>query len=369
MNPIISYFDSNFVVTISLYCFLLVGVVVITTLLSKLCVILKEKAHLSDGVVAGLLLGVITSLPELVTCIASILVHQTGSMGFGDILGSNIFDLFVLGVCLLSCVWIFIGSKANQINAKTLICTGVGTIFALLAIVATKFIPQLIWHGFNFFSILILFSYGMSIYFMTRNAKVKTNKKEGMTEIRQAKKSKLFQLPLKWIIVLIVCVSIVLIALSVFLTFTSESLIFHHWSNVFGSENKATFGGALLLGVITSLPEIICCINLCMHKEYNMVIDTMVGSTSFNLAILSIANLAFIGVYKPGSEMYQWNDQSIIQIIICLAIILVLMAYLVANSKKIKSRLTNKQSLAINITSLSLIVVIYIIFIILGFIK
>ncbi|MCQ3915097.1 MAG: hypothetical protein MJ201_05140 [Mycoplasmoidaceae bacterium] len=104
MNPIIDFFNSSFPITISLYCVLLVSVVVITTLLSKLCVILKEKAHLSDGVVAGLLLGVITSLPELVTCIASILVHKTGSLGFGDIIGSNIFDIFILAVCLLACV-------------------------------------------------------------------------------------------------------------------------------------------------------------------------------------------------------------------------------------------------------------------------
>ncbi|MCQ3907919.1 MAG: hypothetical protein MJ219_04365 [Mycoplasmoidaceae bacterium] len=65
---------------------------------------MKEKAHLSDGVVAGILLGVITSLPELVTCIASVIVHGTGSIGFGDIIGSNIFDIFILSICLLVCV-------------------------------------------------------------------------------------------------------------------------------------------------------------------------------------------------------------------------------------------------------------------------
>lgn len=370
MNPIINYFDNNFAVTISLYCFLLIGVVGITTLLSKLCVILKEKAHLSDGVVAGLLLGVITSLPELVTCIASVFVHKTGSLGFGDIIGSNIFDLFVLAVCLLVCVWMFIRRKANQINTMTLVCTGVGTIFVLLATIATKFIPSLIWHGFNFFSILILASYGMSIYFMTRNAKVTSiSSNEGKTEIKQARQSKLFKLSLVWIIVLIAIVSIVLIALAVFLTFTSESLIFYHWANIFGSEEKATFGGALLLGVITSLPEIVCCVNLCIHREYNMVIDTMVGSTSFNLAILSIANLAFIAVYKPNAEMYSWNNQSIIQLGICLGIISLLIAYLLVNSSKIKSKLNDKQSLALNASLLSLIVIIYIIFIVLGFVK
>ncbi len=369
MNPIIQVFNDNFALTISLYCILLVGVVGITTLLSRLCVILKEKAHLSDGVVAGILLGVITSLPELVTCIASIVVHKSGSIGFGDIIGSNFFDLFVLAICLLSCVWIFIKHKANKVNLTTLICTGVGTIFVLLAMVATEYIPALVWHGFNFFSILIFASYVVSIFFLIKSNSKPEKGNEGLTEIKQARKSKLFQLKLPAIIILIIFVSLALIACAVFLTFTSESLIFYHWSDVFGTEEKATFGGALLLGVITSLPEIVCCINLCVHREYNMVIDTIVGSTSFNLAILTFANIAFAIIYEPGAEMYSWNTQSIIQVSLCLVVILLFVGYLLANIKTNKLKLNSKQSLAINISILSLVVIAYIVFLVLGFVK
>ncbi|MCQ3915593.1 MAG: hypothetical protein MJ195_02495 [Mycoplasmoidaceae bacterium] len=138
---------------------------------------------------------------------------------------------------------------------------------------------------------------------------------------------------------------------------------------MFGSEGKETFGGALLLGVITSLPEIVCCVNLCVHKEYNMVIDTMVGSTSFNLVILTIANLAFVGVYKPENQMYPWNQHTLTQIIVCLVTIVLLCLYLFANSKKIKDKLNDKQSLAINSSLLSLVVITFIIFLILGFVK
>lgn len=371
MNPIIDFFNSSFPITISLYCILLVSVVVITTLLSKLCVILKEKAHLSDGVVAGLLLGVITSLPELVTCIASILVHKTGSLGFGDIIGSNIFDIFILAVCLLACVWMFRKHKANQVNTMTLVFTGVGTIFVLLAMMLDYLVPEFIkqCHGFNIMSILILISYGASIFFMTRGAKVKTNSKEGLTEIKQAKQSRLFKLNLGWVITLIAIVSIILIACAVFLTFTSESLIFHHWSSVFGTEEKASFGGALLLGVVTSLPEIVCCINLCIHKEYNMVIDTIVGSTSFNLSILTIANIVYACLTQQAGTMYDWNSYNLTQVIVGIVMIVAMIAYLVANSNKYKNKLKDRQILAINISLLSLVVIAYIVFLVLGFIK
>lgn len=370
MNPIINYLNNNYAAALSLYCVLLVCVVIITTLLSQLCVILKEKAHLSDGVVAGILLGVITSLPELVTCIASVIVHGTGSIGFGDIIGSNIFDIFILSICLLVCVWIFIDNKSNRINFFTLLFTGVGTIFVLLAMIATKYIPQLIWHGFNFFSILVLLSYGAAIFFLVRQPQTKPNhSKEGMTEIIQARKSLLFKLRLKWVIVLIVVVSLILIISAVFLTFTSESLIFTHWSSVFGTEDKASFGGALLLGVVTSLPEIVCAINLCTHKEYNMIIDTIVGSTSFNLSIIAIANIVFACLSEQTGVMYEFTTHSLIQIIVCVVMIIVMLMYLLANSKKFKSKFNKKQILAINITTLTITSAAYIAFLILGFVN
>lgn len=367
MNPIINFFNGNFPLTISFYCILLVSVVGITTLLSRLCVILKEKAQLSDGVVAGVMLGAITSLPELVTCIASVFVHKTGSMGFGDIVGSNIFDIFVLAVCLLVCVWMFIKKQANQINTLTLVFTGVGTLFLLLAMAIEKFFPAIIFHGFNFVSIFVLMSYVTSLFFMTRNAKVK-DVNEGVTEINQAKRSRLFRLSLRSVIILLTVVSLVLIACAAFLTFASESLIFNHWSATFGTEEKASFGGALLLGVVTSLPEIVCCINLCVHREYNMVIDTIVGSTTFNLSILTIANIVYACVGDLNQPMFGWNEYNIIQVIVSGVTIVLMILYLIFNNETFKDRLSDKQSLAINITILVLVILAYSAFLVLGFI-
>ena len=70
--------------------------------------------------------------------------EQPGSLAIGDIVGSNIFDIFILAVCLLVCVVVFIKKSANQTNNLTLIFTGVGTIFILLALIANQYIPCLI---------------------------------------------------------------------------------------------------------------------------------------------------------------------------------------------------------------------------------
>lgn len=369
VGSIIDFFNSNFAATISIYLLLMVCVTIITTILERLTNVLKYKANLSSGLVAGVLLGVITSLPEFVTCLTSVISSKTGSIGSGDIIGSNMFDLFVMAVCLLSCVWLFVKAKANKVNLQALVCVGIGTIFTFFAFLVDNgptgiFHGEspLVWHGFNFFSIFILASYIVAAYLLAKGDKEeKASIKNGQIQIQPTAKSKFNSLKLPVITILIVIVAVTLVVASVFLTYSSTSLIQHHW------EMKEGFGGALLLGVVTSLPEIVCCINLCLHKEYNMVIDTMVGSCAFNLSILSISNIALACLPEQG-PMYDWNKDNVLQLTICMIIIILCVIYLILNSKKIKIKFSQKQTLGWNISLLSLVSISYIIFIVLGFV-
>ncbi|MCQ3907917.1 MAG: hypothetical protein MJ219_04355 [Mycoplasmoidaceae bacterium] len=109
--------------------------------------------------------------------------------------------------------------------------------------------------------------------------------------------------------------------------------------------------------------------NLCTHKEYNMIIDTIVGSTSFNLSIIAIANIVFACLSEQTGVMYEFTTHSLIQIIVCVVMIIVMLMYLLANSKKFKSKFNKKQILAINITTLTITSAAYIAFLILGFVN
>lgn len=364
-GSIIDFFDANKIATICIYFTLMVVVTFVTTVLERLSNVLKVKAKLSDGLVAGILLGVITSLPELITCLTSVIQYQTGGIGFGDIMGSNAFDLFVMAVCLLSCVWIFIDKKVSKVNSQSLVCVTIGTIFCLLATLLGNGDngifhgnSPLVWHGFNFFSILIFGSYIAAAIFMAKSNKDSTK------QIGEIKFKSIFnKLKLGPIIALLIVVALVLITASVFLTFSSASLIYTHWGLSEG------FGGALLLGVVTSLPEIVCCINLCLHKEHNMVIDTMVGSCAFNLSILTIANIALACLPERQGPMYDLNFQTISQLITCFVIIALCAIYFILNTKQIKVRMTKKQVLGCNISILSLASLAYIAYIVVSFLN
>lgn len=378
LGNLINIFNGSFPLTISIYIVLMLAVVGVTTLLSKLCLVLKEKAHLSDGVVAGIIIGVITSLPELVTCLTAVIENKNGQMGIGDIVGSNSFDLFVLACCLFACIWIFIDKKVNKINISSLICTGIGTLFVFFAALFGENTEMgifkgttspLVWHGFNFFSIPIFLSYCLAVYFMIKSSNQKpANKNEGLTELKQAKKSIFHKLDLWILILLIVLVALILITVSVLLTCSSTSLIKKWWGMDQG------FGGALLLGVVTSLPEIVACVNLCIHKEYNMTIDTMVGSTAFNLSILSISNIALACVYNGKHTttdkqiMYEFNVDSISQMVTGFLTIAFCVTYLLLNTEKMKKKFNRKQQLTINSITLTLTIIPFIVFLVLGFI-
>ena len=119
-----------------------------------------------------------------------------------------------------------------------------------------------------------------------------------------------------------------------------------------------------MLGVSTSLPEVICCIDLAHKKEYNMLISTMVGSCCFNFFILGLGNIVLSFVSNGQGLMYEFDKYSIIQIIILVVIIIVLALYFYFN----KHKNINKKNKIIytNIFFLSLVVITFIIYLFLN---
>ena len=59
--------------------------------------ILSKQTKLESALIGGLLIASITSLPEFVTSISAVLLNNV-SLSFGDILGSNMFNIFVLSI-------------------------------------------------------------------------------------------------------------------------------------------------------------------------------------------------------------------------------------------------------------------------------
>ena len=372
----------------SIACFIVFTILVcgLATIMTKFAVAIKDKAKISDGVIGGILIGAITSIPELITSIAVIVESSKNTevhaySVFGDVIGSNMFCFLIMAVVLLVTVVIFKRREANQINTVSLVFMIVGTIFCFLAGIFDnngfvygngKPLSPLVWHGFNFFTIFIFLSYAMAVFSMLFGAKATIRGPNGK---RIKPKQHMLPPPSKkikttrfvyWnmpILIILLIASVVLLTLSSLVLATS-------CSGIITRENLGEmFGRTLLLGMATSLPELVAVVNLAVSRRYNLVIDSMVGSCAFNMTILFIANIVYSILYTSAAEttaMYFLDKDTLVQLVLFLLEAIFLVLYLVVNSGSVKRYLSTKQTVVINSILLSLTVASYATYVVLG---
>lgn len=250
-------------------------IVFLSIKLSDYVDLLDKTTKLSGALLGGVLLAAVTSLPELFTSLSSVIMVGETDYVIGNILGSNIFDAIVLGILIV----IFIKNFQEQKIAKcqlwqfgTLILMyGVTSLAVFLPDSIKKYIVLGGW--FNIGSILIIGLYIFSIFKLDR-----TDSTSLETEERPSK------LTLKQIIVRFSIAAVLLISASIGITYISDMIV-DTW------KIDATLAGALLLGVMTSLPEVISTFNLFLKKNVNAGCGNIIGSCVFNFTIISVSEL------------------------------------------------------------------------------
>lgn len=125
----------------------------------------------------------------------------------------------------------------------------------------------------NAISIIILIIYVILLIKQPKESDDEEEKKE--TESK---------LTVKQIIILFIVFSVLLIAASILITYTTDLITKEvPWLG-------GTVAGAILLGVATSLPEVISTFQLFKIKIYNAGYGNMIGSCTFNFSILSLVD-------------------------------------------------------------------------------
>lgn len=258
-----------------LYAVLLFAVVFLSIQLAKFVDLLEKRTKLSGAFLGGVLLAGVTSLPELCTTISSILLMDEPSMAFSNILGSNFFDIAVLGFLL---VFTFRLIKRNGVTKSNgIFIGGIILLDALIAIYMFSGINLTIpYININALAIICLVVYVVCI--------ISTKEKEEMhNEGAVESKSKLST---KAIVLLFVVYALLLIGVSLGITFVVEAI-----ASTYGL-NKG-FAGAFFLGVGTSLPEIVSCVALLRYGNLNAAMGDMTGSAMFNFFVLALADILY----------------------------------------------------------------------------
>ena len=292
----------------------LVAMVVLSMMLGNLVDMLDKKTKISGAFIGGVLLAAVTSLPELFTAFSSIFLVHNASFVVGDILGSIIFDLVVLAIETFIWVKHFHEAKFQRWHVfNGIFCLAMYGCAAYAFFAPTNW--QLMLGDINVVSIIIF-----ALYITTLLIQPKTSDEDEEEE----KEVPSWSLTKIW--VLFAISSVLLIGTSIALTYLTAAI---------QNEIPALSGsvaGALLLGIGTSIPEIISTAQLFRKKNYDAGFGNMIGSCTFDFAILAVAdfaswhqmaeglsNVAERGIYIVEPDAIQFE---IAGIAVCAAVIL-----------------------------------------------
>lgn len=268
--------------------------------------ILNKTTNISGVFIGGILLAGLTSLPEFVTCLSSIFLNNP-YLAIGDILGSNFFNISIM--CLFDILFIktmFYNYTKNKYYI----------IYLLLII--NYFIMYLFMGGiFN----LELFNIGIPSFIIIISYIIylkKAQEKDSKKEIIKTKEHVL----LKFLIV-----GILMVIVSIFLTLI-VNLIADKNPNV-----ASSFIGAILLGITTSMPEVITFIALIKMKSFDLALSDIIGSNLFNLLILAIGD-----IFLKNKEIYYFVDKESMFLLV-FGFILTILSFYQNNRKVVKNKL------------------------------
>lgn len=267
---------------VGIYAALAVCVVFFSIKLANYVDLIDKKTDLSGAFIGGVILAAVTSLPELFTSISAVLFVKQPDLVMGNILGSNLFNMCIFGGAALVAAKSMCKSTIGSSHFKTTVITFIMFAIMLLPVVFKKDYTVV---GISVYSIILLVLYACSIKFMAGDSA----ESEGEDNS---------DLTLKQIIIRFIIMAVLLVVASIFITIAAD-----HLSEEFNLGK--TVGGALFLGVATSLPELTSSIALIRKGNFNACVGNVMGSGVFNFCIISVADI----LYRGGS-VYISEDKS-----------------------------------------------------------
>lgn len=234
---------------------------------------LDQRTKLGGALIGGILLAGVTSLPELITSISSTMMLNNPDLAFGNILGSNAFNVFILAVGNLVFIKHMLFNKIGRSNTMTNIINCIIYVIILF----TFFSPTItrVGHvGTASISIAVL-------YYL--NLKLASNSDSDEEEGSDSKNQEGSMLGL---VVRFLFFAIVIVISSLLVSITTDGIA---RETGIGS----SFIGAIFLGVATSLPEMTSLISLIRLRSYDIAVGNIVGSNLFNFGIIALTDVLY----------------------------------------------------------------------------
>jgi cation:H+ antiporter len=238
---------------------------------------IAEKARISAGWAGLVLLATITSLPELMTGSSAVTVAGAPEIAIGDVLGSSVFNLFLLAVADAARRGQPIYAHASRGHIVSA-AFGIALLGIVLAGLALGRAGPAVGHV-GWYSPVIAAVYAFAIHAVLRFERRLT---PAALEIAPRHPG----LSLRAAVARYAMFAAAVIAAGVWLPFVGARLAAAMgWSD--------TFVGTLLVAIVTSMPEIVTTLAAVRIGAIDLAVGGVLGSNLFDVVIVAIDDLLY----------------------------------------------------------------------------
>lgn len=251
---------------------------------------LSARTGLGGGLIGLVFLAAVTSLPELVVSLTSVIqntnLHQGADLATGNMLGSNVFNLLILALLVLFFPRRFDASKLEESHTDSIVY---GLAMLILFTFAFLFAqaPLIVGLHCSWPTLLLPVAYAFILWREHRQQRASETVEHLPSEQTLAQMPPLrFYGTLSGLCGLIIGGGIILSILGSRMALPPEQ-------GGFGLE--ASLIGTLFLAISTSLPELVISFASVRMGFLDMAVGNVLGSNMFNLLIIFVADMAMRG--------------------------------------------------------------------------
>ncbi len=274
-----------------------------------------DATGIGQGWIGLLFLATLTSIPELTTTVTGSLIDAP-NIALGNAFGSNLFNVVIIAI--LDVLLLGRGPFLLKVRSYHVLSGSVAIMLTLLAALGMVIGSPITWLGMSPFSWLILVGYVSGVFLLFHAEKNQVEAEQASTEKMSLKKA---------IVGFVIC-AVVVIAAGIFLIHASKQI-----SLTTGL--SASFMGAILVAIVTSLPELATSIGALRIGAYDMIVGNLFGSNMFNILTIFFADAAF----RSGSILSNLrggeSDQLVVAICGILLTVIAMIAIGIRSRRKI----------------------------------
>jgi cation:H+ antiporter len=239
--------------------------------------VIAEKTGLGGTWVGLILLATVTSLPELVTGVSSVLLFDVPDIAAGDAIGSCMFNMLVLALLDVRDP-IPLSARIHQGHVLSAAFGVVLLGLLTMAIVLGANAPAIGWVGVHSLLFLALYALGMRTIFVFERGR--------MAQIPPAAEPRHDAMTLRGAVTRYALAAAVLVTAASVLPGIAEQL-----AAVTGLGHS--FVGTLFVAGTTSLPEIVVSVTAMRMGALDMAAANLFGSNLFNVAVIGVDDLLY----------------------------------------------------------------------------